>query len=127
MVVSFQPRARVRILYAYFDGAIKVHFTKIQEFEGPDYEKMMDCLLRWSWPLLSGRTSTIIPLPTIAESDKESEEERPLERKESVKKPASPKRQCIKKRVCSFAASMSYMGKRQVPTHVMSHVCEVKA
>lgn len=147
MVISFQPPARARILYAYFDGRIKVYMTKTQDFDGPDYWKKMDRLLQWAWPLLFGRTSRITPMPTILESDevsdeetqlpmptilgsnKDSHEENPPEQEESVKRPDSPKRHGIVKRVCLFVGNMHvpYPGKRQVPMHTVNHACQVKA
>lgn len=122
MVVSFQPQARARVLYGYFDGAIKVHFTKTQAFDVPNYEKMMDYLLQWAWPLLSGRTSTIIPLPTITESDEDSQ----LERTESLKRLPSLKKHGVKKKLCSFAARLSRPGKKRVLVHAATHVCELE-
>lgn len=71
MVISFHPRARVRVLYAYFDGTLKVQMTKHLEFDVPDYVTQMDTLLKWAWPKTCGHTVRILPMPTIDESDED--------------------------------------------------------
>lgn len=69
MVISFHPRARARVLYAYFDGTLKVQMTRHWEFDVPDYVAQMNTLLRWAWPKTCGHTMRILPMPTIDESD----------------------------------------------------------
>lgn len=71
MVISFQPRARARVLYGYFDGTLKIQMSKHREFDVQDYVGGMDTLLKWAWPKTCGLTTRILPLPTIVESDED--------------------------------------------------------
>lgn len=71
MLISFQPRARARVLYGYFDGTLRVQMSQAQEFDVPDYVDRMDSLLRWAWPTTLQQTTRVVPLPTIVESDEE--------------------------------------------------------
>lgn len=69
IVISFQPRARARVLHGYFDGTLKVLMSGHLHFDVPDYSFQMDALLKWSWPTTCGLTTRILPLPTIIERE----------------------------------------------------------
>ena len=65
--------ARVRVLYGYFeDNKLKVVTTMAQDFDAPNYDEMMNSLLKWSSPIISGNTEVKIPLSSITE-DEENE------------------------------------------------------
>jgi hypothetical protein len=49
---SHRP-ARAQVLYAYFDGTIKVQITKGRDFGGDNYTEMM---LRWAFATTHGNT-----------------------------------------------------------------------
>lgn len=73
-MVSSEPRARARVLYGYFDGRLRVQFSKAQELDTPSYIEAMNILLQWAWPRARKSTRMIrLPLPAIFESDEEEE------------------------------------------------------
>ncbi|KAJ5105013.1 hypothetical protein NUU61_002360 [Penicillium alfredii] len=75
LIISFQPRARARVLYGWFlDGRLHVAFTKAENFEVPEYPQMMDALLRWAWPKVVENTTRDTNLPTISERLDEDDE-----------------------------------------------------
>ena len=62
--------ARARVLYGYFeDYKLKIVTTKAQDFDAPNYDELMNSLLKWSFPTLNGNTEVKIPLPTITEDE----------------------------------------------------------
>ena len=79
-MVSFQPRARARILYGYFDGNLKIQLSRVQDFCVPRYNDMMTTLLRWAYPMTCGLTTKSVPMPTISERDEVERVEKHCER-----------------------------------------------
>lgn len=74
LLISFQPRARARVLSGYYDGTLKIQMSGHQEFDVPDYVGRMDGLLKWAWPHTNYMTTRIMPLPTIVEDDEQENE-----------------------------------------------------
>ncbi|PYI02970.1 hypothetical protein BO78DRAFT_422005 [Aspergillus sclerotiicarbonarius CBS 121057] len=74
LVFSFVRPARVRVLYGYFEGTLKVQATKLQDFNVPNYIQMMESLLRWGSPTIYGDTRMAAPLPPISEPISEHDE-----------------------------------------------------
>lgn len=76
MVISFLPKARVRILYGYFDqDRLKVAYTQALNFDADDYAAKMDILLQWAWPEAVADNSKPIPLPTILDDEEDEWDE----------------------------------------------------
>lgn len=62
------------MLYGYFDGELRVQFSKAQELDIPSYIEAMNTLLEWAWPRARKSTRVIRPpLPTIGDHDEEEE------------------------------------------------------
>jgi hypothetical protein len=69
MIIAFDQRCCVRVLYCYFDGRLQVQFTPVLDFreftevgsstldgymrqiDKKKYFDMMHALLCWAWPL----------------------------------------------------------------------------
>ncbi|KAL2219333.1 hypothetical protein M432DRAFT_668399 [Thermoascus aurantiacus ATCC 26904] len=54
LVISFLKPARARVLQGYFDGTLKIQFTKLYDFNVPNYTDLMNCLLRWGYATRMG-------------------------------------------------------------------------
>ncbi|KAL1985162.1 hypothetical protein VTN96DRAFT_8184 [Rasamsonia emersonii] len=67
LVISFLKPARARVLQGYFDGTLKIQFTKLYDFNVPIYTDLMNCLLRWGYANPHGNTTLGTSLPVISE------------------------------------------------------------
>ncbi|KAJ5080843.1 hypothetical protein N7456_013553 [Penicillium angulare] len=82
LAVFFDDEGLARVIYAYFDGKLKVQFTEALDFSGLEktpppggmykdvleqskYHEKMDMLLKWAWPIVQGDTSKENLLPGL--------------------------------------------------------------
>ena len=59
--------ARARILQGYFDGMLKIQFTKFINFNVTNYTELMNSLLRWEYATAHGNTILETSLSAISE------------------------------------------------------------
>lgn len=55
------------IIQGYFDGTLKIQFTKLINFNVPNYTNLMNSLLRWGYAAVHGNTTLGTSLSTISE------------------------------------------------------------
>jgi hypothetical protein len=70
--------AKARVLQAYFDGTLKIQFTKLIDFNTPNYADLMNSLLRWGYASAHGNTTLEASLSAIPE---DVEDDRYISRK----------------------------------------------
>ncbi|KAJ5574125.1 uncharacterized protein N7459_008552 [Penicillium hispanicum] len=116
MVISFHPQERARVMCGYFDGTLKVQFTKFQEFDGFDVVDMRSYLLQWAWPVTCDRTTRFIaslpPIPENAEDGIIDEKAGITDQKEA--EPVAPKKWRFRQKLLSFAVGRAYFQGKSV-------------
>ena len=97
------------MLHGYYDGTLKVQSTEAQKIDISNYNRMMETLLYWSWPVTCARTTKIIPMPTIHESDMEHI----VEKVESQPLVVVRKEWYLKRKLLSFASRRGFLYKKK--------------
>jgi len=87
----FDNKGCARVIYAYFDGKLRVQFTQALDFaflknipvsgekvmdaiDRCKYYEMVDMLLKWAWPIVRGGSTSKDVLLTTIEEDERSEQ-----------------------------------------------------
>jgi hypothetical protein len=67
LVISFMMPARAQVLQGYFNGTLKIQFTKFINFNIPNYTELVNSLLRWGYATAHGNTTLETSLSEISE------------------------------------------------------------
>ncbi|RMJ22070.1 hypothetical protein PHISP_07060 [Aspergillus sp. HF37] len=74
LIVSVLNCLQARLIEAYFDGGLKIHYSKLYDFNDTHHKDQMDLFVRWMIPRTRGNTAWISPLPALTESCEEADE-----------------------------------------------------